>query len=373
MRQIPFILPLRLPMMVPVDGPPMVGGPMEMSGLPSFDGGDVVPLSALLGPEGSEAPEGLNDEVPPQILDLVKALASGRSGAPPPSFPFPADGIHLKVRASEEMPAPLSMEESEEGLRIVGRLPSNLTAAQLKVKQLGNVVSVMYRLGGDMGVEQRFELEFEPEKVDQAHYKKATGDFSLDVPVPREANQPKQVHILFDETPAPAPKKVAAPKAEKPKVEETHAHLIKMALHKTDVADNMKTPDTLANKALHDTAKPRRNLVKMDLHKADAADNLKTPATLAKMALHKSANVDHLNKTAVSDSLKTVAEQMAMTKDKLKLKRAAAPTIQAQPELPKKKQHTSRDVNPTTKQHVSELRKALSASAEPPIMIEIVG
>jgi len=308
LRQIPFEIPLRLPMLVPGNGL-VLDGPVALDG----PEGGLVPVD-----EGS---------VPAPILDLMRALASG---AARPRLPFPADGVRLKVKAGEGIPTPLQMEAVPGGVRIMGKLPSNLNSTMLDVKQLGHVVAVMYRMG-EVGVEQRFSLDFEPEKVAQAKYLKATGAFELDVEEPAGATKPREVQIVFDESPAP---KAVAEK--KPKVEEKKAAAPVVASSSKSAATENTSKNThmlgvtsaakgqgfdnLRAKTLPKAHVAGQKLVKMTLHKSEALDNLKAhdvekPIAAKKTDSHIVASVKSVAKGHADNLRSPTVPKLVTTKE----------------------------------------------------------
>lgn len=187
-RQIPISIPLRVPMFLPIDGPTLQGELAQ-----DDDAFEPVPPN-VREPEREDGPT-LDD-----IMQFARSMGSPRNGMAP-SFPVPADGVTIRMKAGEGMPAPLHMEETVGGLFVNGKLPENLNASTLKVSQLGHVVEVQYRVGegrSAVGVNQRFELDFEPRELSTANYSSSSGQFSLNIPKQKDADKPREIVIAFE-------------------------------------------------------------------------------------------------------------------------------------------------------------------------------
>lgn len=187
-RQIPISIPLRVPFFMPIDGPTLEG--------------ELAQDEAAGEPQDAFEPAPQDGPTLGDIMGFARAMSAPRGDGAPPKFPGAADGVTIRMKASE-MPAPLHMEETDGGLVVTGRLPGNLNASTLNVNQLGDVVEVQYRMGegrSAVGVNQRFELDFEPQELSKAKYSGVSGQFTLDIPKPKDAVKPRKIVIAFDNT-----------------------------------------------------------------------------------------------------------------------------------------------------------------------------
>lgn len=180
-------VPIQIPILVPLDAPLMDG--VEAEEAPT--GGAMIPAG---GSGGS-----ISD-----IFNFLRTLgAPGGESGRPRNFPLPADGLRIRMRPGDGGPTPLHVEQHGEHFVVAGQLPTHLSASSLKVKQLGNLVTVRYlTANGVVGVEQQFQFDFEPQEAPQAKYSGTTGAFSLDITKPQDAGKPREVVIAFEDAPA---------------------------------------------------------------------------------------------------------------------------------------------------------------------------
>jgi hypothetical protein len=132
------------------------------------------------------------------------------------------DILHVKMQ--QEVPKPLTVDDTPSNVHIYGTLPKNLTAKTLQVSSEGRNLVVKYFIDGGkqasnsiVGIDERFALDFDPLENPVVRYSSATGAFELTLPRPAKETSGQQVNIEFDDVPKKqevAPRPTAAPRVE---------------------------------------------------------------------------------------------------------------------------------------------------------------
>jgi len=140
----------------------------------------------------------------PQSSLMAVTVQGGKTGG----------GASLRAASASgaALPQSLEMSEKPDGSALIqGMLPLGLAPKSLQVMQHEQQVIVNYQLGGDtgnVGVEQRIVLEFEPRKLGTAKYLVDTGKFTMLVERPQPVQGGAVLHIpvkLVQAAPPAAP------------------------------------------------------------------------------------------------------------------------------------------------------------------------
>jgi hypothetical protein len=227
--------------------------------------GMVVPLDEMQSdaPEDSvqlgAAPVGLDG--PLQDLfdfgNVIGAAVLPRAAHGRP-LELPMDILHVKMQ--QEVPKPLTVDDTPSNVHIYGTLPKNLTAKTLQVSSEGRDLLVKYfmdegKAGSSViGIDERFTLDFEPREAPIVKYKASTGVFELTLPRPPKESVGQQVNINFEDvaTPEVAPKKVAEAVAPRPAAAaapnfEKASEELKMAIVEHNGESTRKRVEDIAN------------------------------------------------------------------------------------------------------------------------------
>lgn len=108
------------------------------------------------------------------------------------------NNLRASASAAGSLPKSLEMKEKPDGALIQGTLPKGLVTNSLQVLQHDQQIIVNYQLGegtGNVGVEQRFVLSFEPLKLANAKYNSGSGSFTLMVQRPKPISGGAVLHI----------------------------------------------------------------------------------------------------------------------------------------------------------------------------------
>lgn len=99
------------------------------------------------------------------------------------------------------LPSTLDMKDTKEGVEISGLLPMGLTQNSLKVLTQNRQIVINYQVAlreggtGNVGVEQRFVLKFDPLEQTKASYNADNGAFSFKIKQPEPYQKGAALHI----------------------------------------------------------------------------------------------------------------------------------------------------------------------------------